>query len=446
MPHIAISVDMLDTGIDVPEVVNLVFFKLVRSKTKFWQMVGRGTRLRLDLFGPGQNKEFFYIFDYCRNLEFFQQNPETAEGSIGMSLGKRLFTLRVELITELDRVMPDSPLRADTAELLRGEVAAMNPNNFLVRPKRKLVERYSEPEAWRTLELEQQTELMDELAGLPSERLDSDTDAKQFDVLMLQLQLAVLRAEPSFPRLRKQVEEIAASLSEKANIPMVRAQLPLIEELQNDEFWGDVTPAALENVRQQLRSLVKLIEKTRRKPVYTDFKDEIGIAQNVDLMVFTAGVNFSKFRAKARHFLKEHENHPLIRKLRSAESLLPADLEQIEQMLVQAGVGTNEDVQHAKQASAGLGLFLRGLAGLDRNAAKNAFARFLSGKTPTANQLEFLNLVIDHLTEHGLMDPALLYGSPFTDFNPMGVDGLFAPNQVDDLLNILQSIRQTAAV
>src|SRR5207249_7912804 len=90
-PHIALSVDMLDTGIDVPEIVNLVFFKLVRSKTKFWQMIGRGTRLSPNLFGPDKDKAFFYVFDYCQNLEFFSQNPETTDGSLGESLSKRLF-------------------------------------------------------------------------------------------------------------------------------------------------------------------------------------------------------------------------------------------------------------------------------------------------------------------------------------------------------------------
>ena len=171
-PHIAISVDMLDTGIDVPEVVNLVFFKLVRSKTKFWQMVGRGTRLCPDLFGPGKDKEFFYIFDYCQNLEFFSQNPETTDGAMGESLGKQLFTSRVELISVLDRApgvsagradrvqepaapyeaaMTEKHLRQELAEMLRTQVAAMNPNNFIVRPKRRLVEQYAQPEAWVTL-------------------------------------------------------------------------------------------------------------------------------------------------------------------------------------------------------------------------------------------------------------------------------------------------------
>ena len=181
-PHIAISVDMLDTGIDIPEVVNLVFFKLVRSKTKFWQMVGRGTRLCPDLFGPGQDKEFFYVFDYCQNLEFFSQNPATTEGALGESLGKRLFTTRLELIGELDQRLraggsgverrsygdpkTEADVRRETAELLHDEVAAMNLDNFVVRPKRRLVEKYAKPEAWAELRPRRSHELAHEVAGL----------------------------------------------------------------------------------------------------------------------------------------------------------------------------------------------------------------------------------------------------------------------------------------
>src|SRR5205809_3674743 len=193
-PHIVISVDMLDTGIDVPEVVNLVFFKLVRSKTKFWQMVGRGTRLRPDLFGPGQPKEFFYIFDYCQNLEFFSQNPETTDGALGESLGKRLFKARLELIGELDRKHSgvvkegsdeEAELRQETAYILRDEVAAMNVENFVVRPKRRMVEKYGKAEAWQELKPDSFAELAHEVAGLPSELEAADEEAKRFDLLML---------------------------------------------------------------------------------------------------------------------------------------------------------------------------------------------------------------------------------------------------------------------
>ncbi len=154
-PHIAISVDMLDTGIDVPEVVNLVFFKLVRSKTKFWQMIGRGTRLRPDLFGPGRDKAFFSVFDFCQNLEFFGEDPPTIEGTVGESLSARLFKARLDLVGALDARSREGAgregeagLRGEAAERLRAEVAAMNVENFLVRPHRRLVETYAAPAAW----------------------------------------------------------------------------------------------------------------------------------------------------------------------------------------------------------------------------------------------------------------------------------------------------------
>jgi type I restriction enzyme R subunit len=305
--------------------------------------------------------------------------------------------------------------------------------------------RYADPKAWETLGLEQHAELAREVAGLPSSLVDTDQDAKQFDLLMLQLQLAVLRADPGFAKLRKRVEAIAGLLSEKDAIPMVRAQMALIEELQTDEFWQDVTPAVLENVRKRLRSLLKLIDKTSRKPIYTDFEDEIGEAAEIELSVFTAGANFAKFRAKARYFLKEHEAHPVISKIRLNRLLTAGDLTELEQMLMRAGIGTAEDLSHAKQIGEGLGLFLRSLVGLDRAAAKAAFAEFLNGKAPTANQIEFINVIIDHLTDQGYMENSLLYGSPYIDFSPRGVDGLFASDQVTAIFSILDGIRQTAA-
>ena len=211
-PHLALSVDMLDTGIDIPEVVNLVFFKLVRSKTKFWQMLGRGTRLCPDLFGPGQHKRFFYLFDYCQNLEFFSQNPETTEGALGQSLGKRLFKGRLELIGELDeklagqtetdriKLIPsvygdpstEADMRQVIAGLLHSEVAAMNLDNFVVRPKRRVVEKYARPESWVLLPAESLHELSHEVAGLPSELEAESEEAKRFDLLVLNLQLTLL--------------------------------------------------------------------------------------------------------------------------------------------------------------------------------------------------------------------------------------------------------------
>ena len=235
-----------------PEVVNLVFIKLVRSKTKFWQMIGRGTRLRPDLFGPGESKKFFYLFDYCQNLEFFSQNPETTEGASGESLGRRLFTVRLDLVAELDRAMAAdvtvregataiATLRRETMSLLHAEVAGMNLDNFVVRPHRRWVERFAQAEAWARLGDEDLGELAQHVAGLPSVLVDEDELAKRFDLLMLQLQLCVLRSAPGFERLRDQVRMIAGLLLEKSTIPMVRDQLPLLDEIQAEGWWQDVT-------------------------------------------------------------------------------------------------------------------------------------------------------------------------------------------------------------
>ncbi len=421
-PHIAISVDMLDTGIDIPEVVNLVFFKLVRSKTKFWQMVGRGTRLCPGLFAPGRDKEFFYIFDYCQNLEFFSEDPDTTEGSVGESLGKRLFKERMELMAELDRQLsetsvvmeaaqPLAGLRADIAETLHGEVAAMNVDNFIVRAKRRLVEKYAKREAWSELKREEYAELAGHVAGLPTELEAEDEEAKRFDLLMLKLQLAVLRIEPTFKRLSDQVKAIAGLLEEKSSIPMVNAEMALIQEVQTDEWWRNVTAPMIEGVRRRLRALVKLIEKQQRKPIYTDFEDQIGSESAFALPGFVAPDSYERFRAKARQFLKEHEDHIAIHKLRTNEPLTPTDLAELERMLV--SIGSAEDVEKAKTENTSLGLFVRSLVGMDRQAAKNALGKFLTAGNLRANQIQFLDEIVNHLTELGCMDAARLY-SPLT--------------------------------
>ena len=453
VPHIAISVDMLDTGIDVPEVVNLVFFKLVRSKTKFWQMVGRGTRLCPDLFGPGKHKEFFYIFDYCQNLEFFKQNPDAVEGSTAESLGKRLFKTRLELISELDNksfgLVKDSAdkeieLRRDVASLLHEEVAAMNVENFVVRAKRRVVEKYTQPGAWTDLKIESFAELAQEVAGLPTEQEAEAEEAKRFDLLLLNLQLAVLRAEPAFNRLSDQVKAIAGLLEEKSSIPMVHEQMPLIQEIQTDEWWQDVTTPMLEIVRRRLRALIKLIEKAQRKPIYTDFEDELGQETKIDLPGFAVGDTFEKFREKARAFLREHQNEFAIYKLRMNAPLMPGDLADLERILAASGVGSAGEIERAKHESKGLGLFVRSLVGMDREAAKRAFAKFLSKKSFTANQIEFVDMIINHLTTYGAMDPDLLYESPFTDIAPQGPEGLFSPVEIDELVTTIHEFYETA--
>ena len=415
------------------------------------------------MFGPGQHKQCFYLFDYCQNLEYFNQNPPTTEGALGASLGKRLFNARLELIGELDQrtgATQDAIMRPTTAysdpvtnievrlamaAMLHQETAAMNLDNFVVRPKRRIVEKFSLPEAWSVLTPTVLAELSHEIAGLPSALDPEGEEAKRFDLLILNLQLATLRAEPAFVRLCDQVKQIAGLLEEKSAIPMVRDQMPLIQIVQTDEWWQDVTVPMLEVLRRRLRELVKLIEKQRRKPLYTDFEDEMGDESAVALPgLLGENTDYAKFRAKAQAFLRAHQDHVAIHKLRMNKSLTAADLMELERMLAASGVGAMEEIARAKAESQGLGLFVRSLVGMDREAAKNAFAEFLDGRQLSANQIEFVNLIINHLTAHGVMNTANLYESPFTDLTPRGPEGLFNPAQLDTLVITIEAVRATA--
>lgn len=455
-PDIAVSVDMLDTGIDIHEVVNLVFFKAVRSKTKFWQMLGRGTRLCPNLFGPGMDKLFFFVFDYCQNLEYFSQNPDEVEGSVVDSLSKRLFKSRLQLANVLDKRLgvkgevldkPDDPetereVRAAVAAALHREVSSMNVENFVVRPHRKVVESYSKPSAWTEITENEVEELSHSVAGLPTELDAQQEDAKRFDLLMLRLQLCVLGNGSDFDRLRGQVVLIVDQLEEKEAIPAVARQMVLIQELQTDDWWLDVTVPMLEVARRRLRDIAGLIDRAHRVALYTDFEDEMGDEISIEFEGLDESKDFEKFRARARAFMRAHENHVAIQRLRMNVPLTGIDLEELERMLRESG-GDEEDIKHATSESENLGVFVRSLVGLDREAAKMAFGDFLSDARFNANQIEFVNMIVDHLTQHGVMDAKLLYESPFTDLTPQGPDGLFESGDVENLVSVLMRIKES---
>lgn len=453
-PHIAISVDMLDTGIDVPEVVNLVFFKIVRSKAKFWQMVGRGTRLCKDLYGPDQDKRDFFIFDFCQNLEFFSQELPGSEGAVGQPLSQRLFNARLELLGLLDQrlqgsgtgeapvqsfALTEATIRDDTADLLQRTVAGMSLENFVVRPQRRWVETWSQADAWKRPNAEQLSEVAEHLSGLPSNLRDEDEDAKRFDALMLGVQLACLRAEPGMERLQSKVQQLAASLLELSSVPAVKNELLLIEAMAGDSWWQDVSLPMLEQARRKLRGLIKLIEKQGRKVVYTDFEDALGEATEVDLPLVASAVDFERFRSKARQFLRAHDDRLALHKLRRNQPLTPLDLQELEALLHEAG-GTDSDIERARALHTSLPVFIRSLVGLDREAATAAFAHLIGPGTASASQLQFIEEIVQHLTEHGAMPAERLYASPFTDIHAQGPDGVFDAAKVEALFQALDTL------
>ena len=446
-PHIAISVDMLDTGIDVPDVVNLVFFKTIHSKTKFWQMIGRGTRLRPDLFGPGEDKKDFYVFDFCGNLEYFSEDLPGVEGSNQKSLTERIYEARLGLVAGLDAADAEPGLRAETAKLLHEFVAGMTLDNVLVRPHRRAVEHFAESKAWGKLTKEDAGIALG-LAGLPSDTSvkDADIDAKRFDLLILRRQLAQLEGDlVTAEKCRETAQAIADALLTKKTIPSVAEQAELLDSVAGDQWWVDVTLPMLELARLRIRGLVRFVDKVKRQPVYTDFEDQLGEATEIVLPVVTPGTNFERFRAKAAAYLREHEDHVALQRLRRNKQLTSEDLESLEQMLLASGAGQRVDIQWVAEESNGLGLFIRSLVGLDRAAATEAFGDYLDGSKFTVDQIRFIELIIDELTANGVMEPGRLFEPPYTDHAPTGPDVFFPDAQVDDIVGILRAVKSHAS-
>jgi len=379
--RIAISVDMLDTGIDIPEIVNLVFFKPVRSRTKFWQMVGRGTRLCPHLFGPGRPKECFWISDLCQNLEFFLGNRGSESAAPPASLSTRLFRARLALIEAIDHTNPSAvgdPLepalqehRRSLANLLRCHLAACPADNFLVRPHLEQAEHFTQADAWSQLS-------------------------------------------------------------------------PEDHNLLRDEWWQDVTLPMLEDVRRRLRDLVGLIETTAREPLYSNFSDQLAELKELDAAALLTPDTFRQFRLRAKDFLKDHDDHLTMQRLRRNQPLTPADLNELEQFLLSHGIGDQQAIERAREECNGFGVFIRSLVGMDRNAAKELFADYLAEGTHTATQIRFINEIIDELTSRGAMDPARLYDPPFSDLAPTGPEGLFSDAEAEQLFDLLQLINERA--
>ena len=291
MPHIAISVDMMDTGIDVPEVVNLVFFKRVRSKTKFWQMIGRGTRLCENLYGIGQHKTFFNVFDYCENIEYFNSGIKTNEGTVVDSLETKLFKTRVILLTKLDAYKQANTvieketgcnaLRDDTATYLNELVAGMTLDNFIVRPKRLYVEKYKQSESWATLSDIETNEIISELASLPTQVRDTEEEAKRFDLIILRTQLCVLQNNAEFELIKNDIGASSTlALKEK-----IRKQMPLKQSMTAKEWWASLEIGELEPAKQHVNLLIKINESfDQLKAIIIELASALELQENIPVI------------------------------------------------------------------------------------------------------------------------------------------------------------------
>lgn len=448
VPHIAISVDMLDTGIDVPEVANLVFFKPVYSKIKFWQMIGRGTRLCPDLYGPEDDKQNFRVFDFCFNFDFFKENPDGIEGRGGVSLGTRLFRTRLQLLGQIQtfpELDPDAALKESLTTGLHGEVKSMNRENFIVRMHLQTVERFQNRETWNKLNDADHEVLQSEVAGLPSQIETDDIESRHFDLTALRMQLALANDDTgTYECLRQRVVEIAILLEDKSAIPAVKAQLEYLASLQETSFWEGIDLKGLDEIRLRLRGLIPLLDKKKRKIIYTDFKDEImGVREEV--AVYMPKMTGAQYEKKVNDFLRNHLDHLVIHRLRVNQPLTETDLQGLETTLSEIGEEDGKTLLSGlliRSEAPSLAHFVRSLVGLDRIAAHSLFAEFLNDRSLTPPQIRFIETVIEQLTSRGVMEASALYEPPFSNLHHDGPDALFVgkKNVIDGIFEKLDII------
>ena len=444
-PQIAVSVDMMDTGVDAPRVVNLVFFKAVYSKSKFWQMVGRGTRLRPDLFGPGMHKEHFLIFDCCGNFEFFRENEEGRTATVGKSLTQRNFELKLDIIV----AVRDSQEASEEAEAIQAQytdellkmVKNLDRERFEVRMAMEHVEKYSNKEAWAMLNDGSIVDLKTHISGLiPSNRGDHEK-ARRFDILMLNLQLAELTQQNAGPKI-SEVASIARNLS-KVRIDQVSQQKETLDKVQKEQFWESATVKDHEGVRVAMRELMQFLESSQIQNIYTNFKDDVKVEEGDSEYKPT---NLKPYKERVESFLRENKTHISIKKIINNEQITDLELGELERLLFEnEELGSREDFVK-EYGEKPLIYFIRSILGLDVQAARAAFSEFLQGGNLRADQMTFIDNIITAFTKEGVVEPSMLFQSPFTDINDMGLMGVFDEAGAHKVISIIREMNENAGV
>ncbi|MDD3257244.1 MAG: DEAD/DEAH box helicase family protein [Methanocorpusculum sp.] len=413
LPRIAISVDMLDTGLDVPEIQNLVFFKKVYSKGKFWQMIGRGTRLCPGLI-DGADKNQFYIFDFCGNFEFFRVMKKGKEAPLQTSVQERIFNLECEMAFKLQALEYQTdeliPFRQSLVDDLAGKIRELNRDNFAVKQHLKYIDQYASKEAFRTLTYEKTLLLAEEIAPLILPYKD-EASAVRFDALIYGLELAFL-AGNKYKKATRDLNKKVRAIADISTIPEILAQRELIQKILHTDYVKEAGIKEFENIRTNLRGLMKYILLDEITRYDTNFSDKI-----VDTRWAVSELDdgsLQNYKAKAEFYLRQHQDEDVIAKLKSNIPLTSEDVKELEKILWKE-VGSKKEYEK-EIGDKPLGVFVREIIGLDMKSAKEAFAKYLNETDLDSRQIYFVNRIVEYIVRNGLMpDLSVLQTSPFTD-------------------------------
>lgn len=444
-PQIAVSVDMMDTGIDAVRILNLVFFKVVRSYAKFWQMIGRGTRLCENVFGPNQPKDHFLIFDVCGNFDFFEVQKQGKETKIGKPITQQIFESRVHLsrlLTETDEE-GDLELSNSLRDLLHKSITQLDKSRFQVAMNLKYVDEFSSRTRWNNLDSNDVHVLEEYLSDLPIPESINEM-ARRFDLMMLKLQMATLMLSGTKKKFEETLIDIAEGLSLKYTIPAVLRSKPLIESIKKQDFYKGISQKKLDSIREELRELVQYLESSNRAIIYTNLQDsEITLSFNEPDLSSNYGASY---RRRVESFIRENKHQLTISKLQSNEPITAKELKVLEDILFDGDVrGTRSDFVK-EFGEEPLGVFIRGIIGLDVKAAQNAFAEFLQAGSLRADQMTFIQNIITYLTKNGTIEPSMLFEPPFTDMNDQGLLGLFDDGDAHKVISIIERINENAMI
>ena len=448
-PYVAVSVDMLDTGIDVPEIVNLVFFKKVRSRTKFWQMIGRGTRRCdtldcVDQNGEYDGKKYFYIFDYCSNFEYFRQDQNEVQTGVIQSLTEKIFAKRIRLMALLQQsAYSDEAYRSWRNDLVAtccGQVQALNTDLAAVRYQLRYVEHFKDRKAYENLSDTDVGDVNRNVAPLiPAD--DDDEWAKRFDNFMYTLMLSAGESSPAFARGKLRLLKTIDDLCKKTSIDAVKKELPFMQRVRDEAFWADVSLLSLEEVRQRLRYLVQYLDGggVKTKIIKTDLDDPtIGVREGDILLP----AEEEPYKERVNHYFEAHLDNPAVQKLVHNEPITQEDYDELCRIFTEE-LGTQAEYDSNFPGKT-FGLVVRNIAKMDKDAAEKAFSEFID-EGLNAKQIAFVRKVILYIANNGYMDNTRALIRPPFD-RPYKMNRIFNQKQIQDIMTIINTIRDNATV
>jgi type I restriction enzyme, R subunit len=445
LPQIAVSVDMMDTGIDAPRVLNLVFFKPVRSYAKFWQMIGRGTRLCPDIFGVGKDKEYFLIFDVCGNFEFFDEVKHGMEARAARSVTQQIFITRLSVARLLAEMgaEEEKKLAGKYLDQLHGSIQGLDKSRFDVKMKRKYVDEFNDRSRWDRLDEQSIHVIERHLSLLPAPEY-IDEKARRFDLMMLKLMQANLLMSGSENRYHENIMKIADALSKKYSIPQVLQSKELIETLRDPQYYKGLRGRKIEEIREEIRELVQYLEEEGREIITTDFEDNLIRDPVIDYVSPPASNEL--YKKQVERFIRENKHHITISKLNTNQPITDYEIQELQRILFDGSDrGTYEKFKEV-YGDQPLGRFIRSIVGLDIGAAQTAFSEFLQSGNLKADQIKFLDNIIQHLNRNGTIDKTLLFEPPFTESSDQGLLGVFDDSQAVRIISLLDGINKNAEV